>query len=59
MAIRCRPMNDKEIQENNDSIFGLSTNYGAILLTKPVKQDEIPSGPKMFTYDHAYDCNST
>ena len=51
-------MNDKEIQDDHQNIFGLSTNYGAVLLNKPAQADEIPCAPKMFTFDHAYDCNS-
>ena len=67
VVIRCRPMNNKEINKGMPNIFQLTGEQGEIALHKPegFNQKELgletlnttidQSEEKIFTFDHAYD----
>lgn len=56
VIIRARPMNTKEKIDNRKNILNIKSNIGLIQITNP---EEPNNEPKTFTFDAAYDENST
>ena len=50
VAIRCRPLNDKEIAQGHTKAVTIKSDRGEITVQKPFQADE----PKQFTFDMAY-----
>ena len=50
VAIRCRPLNNKELQAGNTQVVEINKARNEILVHKPFGQEE----PKQFTFDHTY-----
>lgn len=50
VAIRCRPMNDKEIQQGHQQAVTINPDRKEILVQKPFTPDD----PKQFTFDMTY-----
>ena len=70
VVVRCRPMNDREFEYGQPSVFQLTENSGEVLITKPAQVqdanttlnttiDQDGNDSKLFTFDHAYDDTST
>lgn len=49
MAIRCRPLNDKEISQGHSKIVNINKERGEILVTRPSNEEK-----KQFTFDMTY-----
>lgn len=56
VAVRCRPMNDKENFDKRHAIISVDTDRGEILVRNPKSSEHEP--PKPFTYDHSYGADS-
>ena len=50
VAIRCRPMNDKELSQGHTKVVNVNHGRGEIIVQKPFGGEE----PKQFTFDMAY-----
>ncbi len=53
VVIRCRPLQEKEMQDGREVVVKMVKNTGEVLISKP--GEEIP---KVFTFDSVYDWNS-
>lgn len=53
VAIRCRPMNDKEKSQGHTQVVHINSARGEIVVQKPFQAEE----PKQFTFDMAYGDN--
>ena len=53
-VIRCRPLNAKEMAENNEVVVSIKGKTGEIFVSK-TGSDE---APKQFTFDEVFDWNS-
>ena len=53
VAIRCRPMSEKEMNAGNETIVKINTKSGEIFVSKPSSDEP----PKQFTFDMAFDWN--
>nr|CAB3259106.1 kinesin family member 3B [Phallusia mammillata] len=56
VVVRCRPLNQKEIQENHESVVEMDLKLGQVLVKNPKSASE-PT--KSFTFDAIYNWNST
>lgn len=56
VAVRCRPMSAKELARNCSNIVAISQNS---LTIKPPPDSQTNIDDKMFTFDYAYDGDST
>lgn len=54
VAIRCRPMNDKEMAQGHTKVVNVNHQRGEIMVQKPFGSEE----PKQFTFDMAYGDNA-
>tara|TARA_B110000285_G_scaffold192446_1_gene220852 strand:- start:2143 stop:2367 length:225 start_codon:yes stop_codon:yes gene_type:complete len=52
-AIRCRPLNKKEMTNGNEVAVKMDTKRMEIFVSKPGGED----APKSFTFDNVYDWN--
>ena len=50
VAIRCRPLNSKEISANNVKVVNINKQRNEIIVSKPYAQEEA----KQFTFDNTY-----
>ena len=50
VAIRCRPLNDKEIAQGHAKVVNIDKRRGEIVVQRPFQQEE----PKQFTFDMTY-----
>lgn len=53
VAIRCRPMSKKEIQDNRECVVRMIPEKGEVVIQK--SSDEVP---KIFTFDKVYDVHA-
>jgi len=56
VVIRCRPLNQKEVSGNHESIVKMDVKLGQISIRNPKNKSE---PPRQFTFDSIYDWNST
>uniref|UniRef100_A0A061QII0 Kinesin-like protein kif3b n=1 Tax=Tetraselmis sp. GSL018 TaxID=582737 RepID=A0A061QII0_9CHLO len=56
VVVRCRPMNEKEIQEGRQRIVDMDLELGQVSLRNPKLDTREP--PKAFTFDQVYDWDS-
>lgn len=54
VCIRCRPLNNKEMNEGNQVVVQMQKKSGEIFVKKPY----VDEPPKQFTFDLVYDWNS-
>lgn len=54
VAIRCRPMNDKEMAQGHTKVVNVNHARGEIMVQKPFGGEE----PKQFTFDMVYGDNA-
>ena len=54
VAIRCRPMNKKEMQNNHEVVVKINTKRSEIFVERPGGEEN----PKNFTFDQVYDWNA-
>ena len=50
VAIRCRPLNDKEVSQGHTKVVNINKARGEILVQRPFQAEE----PKQFTFDMTY-----
>lgn len=50
VAIRCRPINDKELSQGHTKIVNINVTRKEIIVQRPFGSEE----PKQFTFDHVY-----
>ena len=50
VAIRCRPLNDKEVSQGHTKVVNINKARGEILVQRPFQSEE----PKQFTFDMTY-----
>ena len=55
VVVRCRPLGQKEIQEQRECVVNVEMNHGTIAVCNPSNIKEI----KSFTFDHTYDWHAT
>lgn len=56
VALRCRPMSSKETQEGYQEIVFIDSSKGEVYLKDP---DQPNDKPRMFTFDYAFDKNTS
>mmetsp|Transcript_62294 Transcript_62294/g.135005 ORF Transcript_62294/g.135005 Transcript_62294/m.135005 type:complete len:94 (+) Transcript_62294:2-283(+) len=59
VAIRCRPMASKEIENGNRRIVDFDNQRKTIIISNPDPRDVHESQPRQFTFDMVFDWNST
>eukprot|EP00112_Aurelia_sp_Birch-Aquarium-sp1_P007262 Seg1790.9 transcript_id=Seg1790.9/GoldUCD/mRNA.D3Y31 product="Kinesin-like protein KIF17" protein_id=Seg1790.9/GoldUCD/D3Y31 len=57
VIVRCRPLNDIEVESNTDFVLSVDPTQRTCILRKP--GDKISSPRKVFTFDGVYDADST
>ncbi|XP_062419058.1 kinesin-like protein KIF3B [Pungitius pungitius] len=57
VVVRCRPMNEKELAANFQSVVGVDVKLGQIVVRNP-REALAGEHPKVFTFDSVYDWNS-
>ncbi|XP_065051168.1 kinesin-like protein KIF17 isoform X2 [Rhopilema esculentum] len=57
VIVRCRPLNDVEVETNTDLVLSVDRIQRTCILRKP--GDKISSPRKVFTFDGVYDAEST
>ncbi|KAM8864741.1 kinesin-like protein KIF3B [Spinachia spinachia] len=57
VVVRCRPMNEKELAANFQSVVGVDVKLGQIMVRNP-REASASDHPKVFTFDSVYDWNS-
>ncbi len=56
VVVRCRPLNEKEVEQGHDQCVNMSPKTGAVEIRNPKMQATDPG--KTFTFDAVYDWNS-
>jgi len=56
VVVRCRPLNDKEVKNNHESIVKMDVKMGQIEIGNPKSTGD---PPRSFTFDSIYDWNCT
>lgn len=57
VVVRCRPMNERELAANFQSVVGVDVKLGQIVVRNP-REASASEHPKVFTFDSVYDWNS-
>ena len=55
VVVRCRPLGQKEMQEQHECVVSVDMNACTIAVANPASVNET----KSFTFDHTYDWNAT
>jgi hypothetical protein len=52
VAVRCRPLNGREKQDNRSKIVSMDVSKGTVFVKNPAEPNE---PPKSWTFDYVYD----